>query len=102
MKKLAVGVLVICVHSHDKGNEYLVGQSGTILQQLDGFIALLSEKDWIVHFPDMAGRLCPKCGKCHGTDWPMRSDELRPYEDPDQSLENPRVEELPIVEEMAR
>lgn len=97
--KLDVGVIVVVVFVEDPDFSYLYGQVGTIVRRISGLDALLTANEWIVDFPNTRDFLCPNCGQSHGTRWPMRSIELRPLNDPDQTLQTQTEETQPIEEE---
>lgn len=97
--KLAPGVMVVCVYIADKqgDHDFLLGKVGTITEAITGPFALITDAAWIVDFPATKDFICPNCGRKHGSSWPMRSNEIKPINDPDQETETPTSidEELP-------
>lgn len=99
--KLDVGVMVVVVFVVNAEYSFLYGQVGTIVRRITGLDALLTANEWVVDFPNTRDYICPNCNRSHGTRWPMQSIELRPLQDPDQSLEVEDTELLPITEEIS-
>ena len=100
MAKFSVGQVVVCVRSESPKYDFLVGHVGEVTHvlQSDPLVVFLGIKhEYGVHFPTVADRPCPGCGKVHNTPYAMYEFELKALEDPDKDVEDETPRDLSQV-----
>lgn len=88
-----VGQLVKCVKTHEPEYNFLIGAVGEIRELLPFPLSIILG-GYSVYFPLHADTPCPKCNKCHGGNYPMHFDEIKPIDDPDKEQDVPRIKAL--------